>query len=601
MISQKQEAIKPGYYGYPSAQEGPNTGYKLVLGNNPVLRGTPLAIVSAIIVNFSSLAGFFWSNAGFSSLRYLKDLESQESRYDPTVIPTNGSSSGSRDVDLQSSIDNPKSEHRHVSAGEYQTAFKNGSLTPTTVASTILELISSTPKHQAAFVEVRPSLVLAAADASTARWKANKPLSALDGIPVTIKDEVDIEGYRKTLSSKIDFTANPNITSWCVAQWEAAGAIIIGKTNMHELGIDTTNNNADGNTPLNPHNPKYYCGGSSGGSAYAVAAGLVPISLGVDAGGSIRIPATYCGIYGLKPTHGRVSIQPTHRVCASTGVAGPLAANMADLELAYRIMATPDPSDRHSSLFTTPNSPLRSPLPPPTTPSTSNPRLLGIYEPYFNAADPPVLKACQAAISHYESIGYKTQAITLPHLAKGQLAHAMTCLTEICSATPRPFSRFSASNGIVLAVGAQTPSSDFMLSQKLRNLLMQHLAHLWREYPGMLIVTPSTANAGWFIEGGAAELKGGVSDANMALKNMTFVWLANFTACPALSVPVGRVDGRGGEGKVPVGMMAMGEWGDEEGLIQWGRDSEEWCWREGRMGKPANFVNAIEVAHQNNR
>ena len=204
--------------------------------------------------------------------------------------------------------------------------------------------------------------------------------------------------------------------------------------------------------------------------------------------------------------------------------------------------------------------------------------------------------ACHPALTYYESIGYTIQPISLPYLDKGQLAHAMTVLAEICSAAPKPFSQFSPANRLVLAVGSQTPSTDFMLAQKMRNLLMQHLAHLWQQHPGMLLVTPTTANAGWFIEGGASELKGGVSDANMELKAMTYVWLANFTGCPALSIPVGRVDGKGGEGKVPVGMMAMGEWGDEEGLIQWGRASEEWCWKEGGMGKPANFVDAIEAA-----
>ena len=583
-MEHKQEHIKSGYHDYPLAKEGPKTEYKFVPGNNPVLRGMPLAILSTILVNFSPLANLLWSNVGFALLRKINDLVNYEVRYDPTVIPTRNNR-GSEETDVRSYMDNPKGKHRHISAGDYQTAFKDSSLTPTTVASTILELISSTPAHRAAFLEIKPSLVLAAAEASTARWKAGKPLSALDGVPVAIKGELDIEGYKKTLGSKVDFTPNPNITSWCVTQWEAAGAIIIGTTNMHELGMDTTNNNADGNTPLNPHNPQYYCGGSSGGSAYSVSAGLVPIAVALDAGGSIRIPATYCGIYGLKPTHARVSRSPTPNGCASTSVVGPMATNIADLELAYRVMAAPDPSDMRSSQFPTPTIP-RSPY---------KPRTLGIYQPYFDAADPSVLNVCNPALVFYESLGYTIHPIIFPHLEKGQLAHAMTCLSEMCPAAPQPHSQFSPSNRVMLAVAAQIPSSDFMLAQKLRNLLMQHLAYLWQQHPGMLIVTPTTANAGWFIEGGASELRGGISDANMSLKSMTYVWLANFTGCPALTVPVGRVDGKGGEGKVPVGMMAMGEWGDDEGLFQWGRDSEKWCWEEGRMEKPANHVNVIEA------
>ena len=114
----------------------------------------------------------------------------------------------------------------------------------------------------------------------------------------------------------------------------------------------------------------------------------------------------------------------------------------------------------------------------------------------------------------------------------------------------------------------------------------------------MLIVTPTTANAGWFIEGGESELRGGINNANMGLKSMGFVWLANFTGCPALTVPVGRVEGQGGEGKVPVGMMAMGEWGDEEGLFCWGRDGEEWCREEegGGVSRPGNWVDILDAA-----
>ena len=278
-MARKQEAIKPGYCGYPEAKEGPKTEYQFVPGDNPVLRGIPLALVSKIVSNFNPLANFLWSNAGFTLLRNIKELESQPVRYEPTVIPTSRSSD-SQDVDFHAYLKTSGGKGYHISAGDYQSAFKNGSLTPTTIASAVLELISSTPKHKKGFLEIKPSLVLAAAEASTARWKAGHPLSALDGVPVAIKDEVDIEGYKKTLASHMDYTPDPNITSWCVAQWEAAGAVIIGKTNMHELGVDTSGNNGDGNTPLNPHNAQYYCGGSSSGSAYVVAAGLVPIALG---------------------------------------------------------------------------------------------------------------------------------------------------------------------------------------------------------------------------------------------------------------------------------------------------------------------------------
>lgn len=137
---------------------------------------------------------------------------------------------------------------------------------------------------------------------------------------------------------------------------------------MHELGADITNNNPNFGTPRNPHNDNYYTGGSSGGSAYAVAAGLTPLCEGNDGGGSIRIPSNYCGLYGLKTSQGRVSLRPTPNLAKSTGVGGPMAANMIDLEIGYRVMAQPDALDRDSALF----------LPPGTPSSSKRSKLLGI-------------------------------------------------------------------------------------------------------------------------------------------------------------------------------------------------------------------------------
>ena len=123
----------------------------------------------------------------------------------------------------------------------------------------------------------------------------------------------------------------------------------------------------------------------------------------------------------------------------------------------------------------------------------------------------------------------------------------------------------------------------------------------------MVVVSPTTPNAGWAIGAGAGERKTGLLDGNMSVRNMTYIWMANFLGCPALSVPVGRVSGegtaQGKEGGVPVGLMGMGEWGGEDGLLEWGRVAEQWAWREGqesgegpRMGKPEIWVDVLEMA-----
>lgn len=376
-----------------------------------------------------------------------------------------------------------------------------------------------------------------------------------------------------------------------------------GKSQSHLTPwTDTTNNNPTKGTPLNPYNPHYYTGGSSGGSAYAVSVGLLPVTLGADGGGSIRIPSSFCGIYGLKPSHGRVSMAPTAGLACSCGVNGPLASNITDLEIAYRIMASPDPNHPSSSLFPPPI--------PSSVPQQPNRRLLGIYNPWFDSADAPVLNLCHAALSHYRASGYTVIPITLPHLPLGQLAHAITILAEI-STGAISLGGVTPANKILLSVARQTPSSDFLRAQKLRQLLMRHLAHLFRTHPGLLIVTPTTPLAGWPIAHGAADLARGCSDANASLRNMEYVWLANFTGCPALSVPVGlaepatttvenpALEQSSGDARVPVGLMAMAEWGGEDELFEWGRVAEEWAWREsegGGMKRPGCWVNVVDAA-----
>ena len=263
-----------------------------------------------------------------------------------------------------------------------------------------------------------------------------------------------------------------------------------------------------------------------------------------------------------------------------------MASSMADLEYAYRIMAIPNPSDPMSSMF---------PVPVPM--SATQDKIIGIYKPWFDLADPSVLNVCHAAISHYVSCDYKVIDITIPYIPEGQLAQAVTILSEISSGVTN-VSGLTSANKILISVGKQTPASDFLLAQKMRNLLMQHLAFLFEKHPGLLIVTPTTPNAGWHIAGGTADLKNGVSDANMSVKTMTYVWLANFSGCPAISIPVGRVDAKEGKGKIPVGLMAMGEWGAEDALIDWGRLGEQGVWEDGeeRMGKPDNWVDVMELA-----
>jgi Asp-tRNA(Asn)/Glu-tRNA(Gln) amidotransferase A subunit family amidase len=128
---------------------------------------------------------------------------------------------------------------QHYTSADYVSLYKSGKLTPTDVAEALIPLISKDPagEHSLAFLESKAELVREAAKASTKRYQEGKSLGPLDGVPVAVKDEVDLKGYKRTLASALDFTNKDDETAWCVKQWEEAGAIVIGKTNMHEIGL----------------------------------------------------------------------------------------------------------------------------------------------------------------------------------------------------------------------------------------------------------------------------------------------------------------------------------------------------------------------------
>jgi Asp-tRNA(Asn)/Glu-tRNA(Gln) amidotransferase A subunit family amidase len=366
---------------------------------------------------------------------------------------------------------------------------------------------------------------------------------------------------------------------------------------------DTTGNNPIYGTPKNPYNKDYYTGGSSSGCGYVVAAGLVPVALGSDGGGSIRIPASFCGVFGLKPSHGRVSFRPGPNHSVTCAVNGPMAADVRSLAKYFEVVSAPDPT----SSF-----PVLPPLTLAVPKVGRRGKVLGVPEAWFEQAEPAVKELCRAMISRLVAEqGYETVSVEIPFLVEGQTAHALTILTD--ASTLLPDTRgLTAANKILLAIGRTTPATDYLLAQKLRACLMRHLAFLWRTHPDMLIVTPTTACGGWPIES-EGELRHGLSDGDRTIRSMEYVWMANFCGVPALTVPAGYVsaaDKRSGKakgsssssrvagpdvaGKVPVGLMAMGEWTDEEGLLRFGLDAEA-VGAEGRV-RPPSWVDVVALA-----
>jgi Asp-tRNA(Asn)/Glu-tRNA(Gln) amidotransferase A subunit family amidase len=359
----------------------------------------------------------------------------------------------------------------------------------------------------------------------------------------------------------------------------------ISKTDIY---TDTSGNNPNYGTPPNPHNPQYYAGGSSSGSAYAVSTGLIPFALGGDGGGSIRVPASFCSVYGLKTTHGRISQAPSANHANTCAVNGPLASDIRTLAAMYYVIGTPHPSSHF---------PLLSSFALSVSPPTSQqPKILGVPEEWISWSTTETQELCHSLLDKLvTTYDYKLVPIKIPFLVEGQLAHAMTVLTD--AATLLPYTtNITAPNKILVALGSVTPSTDYLLAQKLRQLLMQHLSYLWKQYPRMIIVTPTTSCEGWPIRS-PTELKYGLSDGDQTLKTMEYVWMANFTGVPALVLPAGFAAAAGAMNKnVPVGVMGMGEWGSEDGLLQWGVDAD--ALNEELLRRPPIWVDVVERAKQ---
>lgn len=284
----------PKFYNYPDPKEYSVPYVATPASKNPVFRGLPLTIGASVLSAVSPIATYLYSNAGFACLRGLKELDNIECRFDPTVIPIKtGEEAPTTGVLEYTNVENVRSQEtvegsvdtRFYSIRDYHEAYKSGKLTPTDVINKLLPLIrrdvSPRSPHSTSFLSTRVDLVTAAAEASTKRYASGAPLGILDGVPIGVKDEVNVRGYSRNLGTAKTFNDGEVETSWCVRKWEECGAIIVGKTNMHEIGMDTTNLNTTHGTPLNPYNDAFYTGGSSGGSGYAVGAGLVPIALGL--------------------------------------------------------------------------------------------------------------------------------------------------------------------------------------------------------------------------------------------------------------------------------------------------------------------------------
>ncbi len=238
-----------------------------------------------------------------------------------------------------------------LSATELGARFKAGHLSPVDTVEAVLDRIAAIDPLLNAIPTLDAEGARRAAAESAARWEEGKALSPLDGVPITVKDNIPVRGLRTTWGSRLYEDFVPERDETPVARLRAAGAVILGKTNVPEFTSQGFTDNPVFGSTGNPWNPALTPGGSTGGGVASVAAGFGPIAIGTDGGGSIRRPSGHCGLVGLKPSTGRVARRHgLPAILLDLEVIGPVARTIADLRLAYDTMAGPDAADRLSLL-----------------------------------------------------------------------------------------------------------------------------------------------------------------------------------------------------------------------------------------------------------
>ena len=223
--------------------------------------------------------------------------------------------------------------------------YRDGGLSPVAVTASSLEHAEAVNGRLNAFALIDAERAIGAARASERRWREGKPLSDIDGMPVAIKDGAALEGWPSRKGSVVTSAAPVNESAAVVTRLIAAGAVLIGKTRMPEFAWKGVTDSPGYGITRNPLNPELTPGGSSGGCAAIVAAGVVRVSIGSDAAGSIRIPAAFTGIFGLKPTFGRVPITPPASAFFNVAHYGPMASSVSDLASVMDVISGPSARD----------------------------------------------------------------------------------------------------------------------------------------------------------------------------------------------------------------------------------------------------------------
>ncbi len=383
------------------------------------------------------------------------------------------------------------------------------------------------------------------------RQLAQGESGALLGVPIAVKDLFATRGVRTTAGSRILKDWVPWRDAAVVARLRVAGAIIFGKTNLHEFAYGVSNANPWWGVAHNPHDPTRSPGGSSGGSAIAVAAGLCAGALGSDTGGSIRVPASLCGCVGLKPTFGAIPLDGTFPLGWSLDHAGPLARTVGDVGLLLDVLTGMEAGRRARRT------------------STRGLRVGVLQGSILERVQPGISQQVGAAAAALRRRGLRVREVTIPEM-EWTVATQLVTLRAEASAVHNRWIRtrpraYGADVRIRLQLGALVAGADYVLAQRMRGRLRAAVGRVFENVDVLLLpTTPITAPV---IGDRTVRWRSGDEPVDGALVRLTAPF--NLTGLPALSVPFGRAAG------LPVGVQVVGQWMDEGRVLAVGRLIEE--------------------------
>ena len=401
------------------------------------------------------------------------------------------------------------------------------------VTQSLREIERLDPKLNA-FITLTGQSALAEAAARDEELARGIDRGPLHGIPIAHKDLMRTKGVRTTAGSKIFGHYDPQRDAAIVTRLREAGAVSLGKTGLHELAYGITSNNPHFGAIHNPWDLTRIPGGSSGGSAAAVAAGMLPFATGTDTGGSIRVPASFCGVVGLKPSFGRVNVRGVLPLGFSQDHVGPITRTVRDAAIAFQAMVG-DPTDY---------------VPPPDSDLTG--LRIGFPRNFFmQRVDPEVDASVRAAFDTAARAGGRIVEIEVPDMEALRSA-AVTCLLVEAASALRPFldrrADFGADLLPMLDQGKAIPAIDYIEAQRTRRRIGRQFARLFDQAD--CIFTPATPLTAPKIGQTTLEIRGAPEEVRTAATRFTRGM--NALGLPAISIPCGF--SRGG---LPIGLQII--------------------------------------------